>query len=210
MNSIDSVILCKAFIAGAKNIIDNETYLSELDGYVGDGDHGATAARGFRAVIDALENSDSPSPEEVFKLTGSTLAKSMGGAIGPIFGSIFSGAAPLLDGSEVTLESYAKAMTSGLDFVKRIGGAKEGDRTLVDALAPYSASLNSSAEQNLDLAIALKQAAEAAEAGAESTKTMQATKGRARFLGEKSIGFRDAGASSFTCFVTGFSNEINS
>lgn len=208
MNSCDLNQMKQALIAGSEEVIKNEEYLSLLDGYIGDGDHGATAARGFQGVIETLSTSSILSMDKLFLTTGAALSKHMGGAIGPIFGGIFTGAAPAFTGSHCTLPDFAAGMEKALQYVKKIGGAKEGDHTLLDALSPYSASLIKSAESGSSFPTALKLASQAAEEGTQSTVTMKAAKGRAKFLGEKSIGYRDAGASSFTIFAAGLTLVI--
>lgn len=180
-------------------IIENEMYLCELDRFVGDGDHGVTAARGFRAVRDRLSDIqyDYDSISGLLTTVSEILSESMGGAIGPIFGSIFEGAAEAAEGkNEITLPEFAEMMNSGLENVMLIGGAKEGDRTLVDCLAPAVRALEEQAVSGNGLLEALTQAVQKAEEGVEATKGMTAKKGRAKFLGEKSAGYQDAGATS--------------
>ncbi len=210
MLTINGTKMKAAILSAALAIYENESYLSKLDSFVGDGDHGSTVARGFRAAEAKLnETTENKKPGEWLQDAGAALSKAMGGAIGPIFGGIFTTAGKNCSEEEINQEEYIKAMRCALDYIKKIGGAKEGDRTLVDAFSPYISSLERSLEAGEDFAAALKTAANEAEAGAENTKTMQAKKGRAKFLQDKSIGYRDAGASSFTIVVTVFAHEFS-
>lgn len=178
------------------NIIKNEEMLCKLDSHVGDGDHGVTVARGFTAVQDKLAGLSGASIAELLEMTGDTLAETMGGAIGPIFGSIFSAMGEYCTTEEVSAPEMAAMLAEGLDNVMLIGGAQPGDRTLVDALAPAVEAAKAAADAGEDVATTLRKAAEGAKAGAESTKDMVAKKGRAKFLQEKSKGYQDAGATS--------------
>lgn len=181
----------------ADAVLAQETLLCELDSKVGDGDHGVTMARGFAAVKAALENAQD-TIAGLLESVGDTLAESMGGAIGPIFGSIFTAMGERAgDAEEIGGPLMAEMLASALDEVQLIGGAQVGDRTLVDALAPAAEA----AQGEGSLAQRLQRAAEAAQKGAEGTKEMVARKGRAKFLQEKSVGYQDAGATSLLIVV---------
>lgn len=193
MNKINAKQLYLLLDGAADAVIENEQLLCELDAHVGDGDHGITVSRGFKAVKKALAANDDLSISQILVLTGDTLAETMGGAIGPIFGSIFTAMGEKAEAAEEIDSPLLKSMLlEGLDNVMTIGGAKPGDRTLVDALAPAVEAINEelSFSQSIDLA------AQAALKGAKGTINMVAKKGRARFLQEKSKGYQDAGATS--------------
>ena len=174
-------------------------YLSGLDAQVGDGDHGFSMARGCgagrRAVEDLPEDS---APGEYLKAYGRALTCEVGGAMGPLFGLIFTqlGAAVRASG-RLDTATAAKGMEDALGNITELGGAREGDKTMVDAIAPAVRSLADSAEKGLPLAQALADSARAARGGLEATEAMAARRGRAKYLREKSVGHRDAGAASF-------------
>jgi dihydroxyacetone kinase phosphoprotein-dependent L subunit len=179
------------------SLIKNEELLCQLDSVVGDGDHGLTVSRGFSAVKRALAEAGETGVSAQLELAGNTLAETMGGVIGPIFGGIFSGMAeaPLRDGA-VDTAVMAAMLAAGLENAALIGGAKPGDRTLIDGLAPAAAAAKEEAAAGTPLSAALEKIADAARAGAEATKDMIAKRGRAKFLQEKSKGYQDAGATS--------------
>lgn len=191
------------FITAAGIIAENEQALCKFDSTVGDGDHGITVTRGFRVTKELLETESFDSSFDLITGASKVLGKQMGGAIGPIFSSIFVGAAdPIKDSAEgQTTADLAAMFEAGLAKVMKIGGAKPGDRTLVDAVAPTAESFKASASNGTTLPDAVKAAADAAMAGAVSTKEMMAKKGRAKNLREKSIGYQDAGATSFALFM---------
>jgi len=180
-------------------VISQQEYLCKLDSYVGDGDHGVTAARGFRAVREMLHTQEHKTIAQVLSRSAELLMQTMGGAIGPIFGSIFSGMADVAEGKNVLACSDICAMLRrGLDQAQLTGGAKEGDRTLIDALSPAVRQLEQDVQKGETLPAALKNASQAADQGVENTKQMTARKGRAKFLGEKSKGYQDAGATTLS------------
>lgn len=183
------------------NIIQNEQMLCTLDSYVGDGDHGVTVARGFTAVQNKLPDLAGSSIACLLETAGDTLAETMGGAIGPIFGSIFSAMGETCTTEVVGAAEMAAMLAEGLDSVMLIGGAQPGDRTLVDALAPAVEAAKVVVAEGGDLSLTLRKAAEGAKAGAQSTKDMVAKKGRAKFLQDKSKGYQDAGATSLELVV---------
>jgi dihydroxyacetone kinase phosphoprotein-dependent L subunit len=178
-------------------LIANEEELCKLDSYVGDGDHGITVSRGFSAVKAKINAETGMDIKYLFSMTGETLSETMGGAIGPIFGSIFSSMGEVIDASEtIDTKKRSLMLREGLENVMIIGNTKPGERTLVDALSPAVESLETDAKKGTPLSEALFNAAKAAKAGAEATKNMVAKKGRAKFLQEKSLGYQDAGATS--------------
>ena len=179
-----------------QTIVKNEEALCKLDSYVGDGDHGVTVARGFAAVEAKLAGMEDAPIKALLDMTGDTLAETMGGAIGPIFGSIFSAMGEECRADEVGSAELAVMLDAGLENVMLIGGAAPGDRTLVDALAPAVEAAKTAAADRAAVSEALSRAASAAKQGAEATKDMVAKKGRAKFLQDKSKGYQDAGATS--------------
>ena len=187
--------------------IQNRDELCRLDSFVGDGDHGFTVERGFQAVRSLVEEKEYASPREAFEDTGEILVDSMGGAIGMIIGALFLGGAYELDnGPVIDAEGFAVLLSAGLEEIKLVGGAKEGDRTLVDALSPAAKAFGIAQKEGKSLAECFRTAAEAARKGAESTKDMVAKKGRAKFLQEKSVGYVDAGSVTMTIIIEAMKN----
>ena len=173
-------------------------YLTQLDAAIGDGDHGVNMNRGFDAVGKALAVQDGGVPPgRLLILAGKTLVSTVGGASGPLWGTAFRragrslGSAPSFDGAELLT-----AIDEAIAGVMELGAAQPGDKTMVDALTPAAAALGASLGEGVELERALASAAAAAEEGARATIPMQARKGRASYLGERSIGHQDPGATS--------------
>jgi dihydroxyacetone kinase-like protein len=172
-------------------------HLTQLDSAIGDADHGINLARGFGAVQTALAAADTPTPGSVLLLTGSTLISKVGGASGPLYGTAFRRAAKALgDEPAVELPALAEALEAALNGVKKLGAASEGDKTMVDALAPAVAAFGKAVSEGADVPTALATLTDAADAGAHGTIEMQARKGRASYLGPRSVGHEDPGAAS--------------
>ncbi len=189
----------------ATKMISSKELLTHADQAIGDGDHGIGMARGFKAVLAKLQNETFSTPEEIFRNVGFTLLSSIGGAAGAIFGSFFIGAADGLKGeSQLTGASYAKALQNGLVKVQERGKAKVGDKTMVDALAPAAQIAIVHIDKSLsELSTLVYQTA---EEGKEKTKDFIATTGKAKTLGERSLGHADPGAISMV-LILGFFNE---
>jgi dihydroxyacetone kinase-like protein len=174
-------------------------YLTQLDAAIGDGDHGINMTRGFGAVGKALaaQVPDTASPGQVLMLAGKTLVATVGGASGPLWGSAFRAAGRSLgDADGFDGDGLAAALDAALAAVVDLGAAQPGDKTMVDALVPATAALRERLAAGDSVAEAVTAAADAAEAGARATAPMQARKGRASYLGERSIGHQDPGATS--------------
>jgi dihydroxyacetone kinase-like protein len=172
-------------------------HLTQLDAAIGDADHGINLARGFASVQEALARTDTPTPGSVLLLTGSTLISKVGGASGPLYGTAFRRAAKALgDKPEVDLPALAEALDAALAGVKKLGAASEGEKTMVDALAPAVAAFNEAVAAGTPAPAALAALTDAADAGAHSTISLQALKGRASYLGPRSVGHEDPGAAS--------------
>jgi dihydroxyacetone kinase-like protein len=180
----------------ASSVLAARDELTKLDQAIGDGDHGANLSRGMTAAVDVLAGD---TPADVLKLVGRTLISKVGGASGPLYGTAFRETAKALgDGAEVDDATFAAALRAGLDGVVRLGKAEEGDKTMVDAWLPALAALDAARGSGSSLADAAAEAAKAAAAGAEATIPMQARKGRASYLGPRSVGHQDPGATSST------------
>jgi dihydroxyacetone kinase-like protein len=181
----------------AESVRVNRDYLVQLDAAIGDGDHGINMTRGFDAVVRALAAEDDAPPGKLLTLAGKTLVSSVGGASGPLWGSALRRAGRTL-GDEPTFEAeqLAAALEAALAAVQDLGQARPGDKTMVDALAPAVATLRERVTAGDALEAALQAARAAAEEGMRGTVPMQARKGRASYLGERSIGHQDPGATS--------------
>jgi phosphoenolpyruvate---glycerone phosphotransferase subunit DhaL len=177
-------------VAGAA--IDREAdWLTGLDSAIGDADHGSNMRRGFAAVLAALEREAPATPGAVLVLAGRTLVSTVGGASGPLFGTLLRRTGKALGEAELVSEAeFAGALRAGVDAVARLGGAAAGDKTMLDALLPAAEALPG-----------YEAARRAADEGAEATVPIRARKGRASYLGERSVGHKDPGAASSALLV---------
>jgi dihydroxyacetone kinase-like protein len=178
-------------------IADNRDYLTTLDSAIGDADHGTNMERGMRKVLERLDGVEGDDIGATLKAVGMALVSSVGGAGGPLYGTLFiqmGGATAGKD--EVVLAEWAQAVKAGVDGVQSRGKAEPGDKTMVDALLPAAEALREAADQGTELAEALRQAAGAAEEGMKATIELVARKGRASYLGSRSAGHQDPGATS--------------
>lgn len=183
-------------VAGA--VIAAEPLLTDADRAIGDGDHGIGMRRGFLGVQEKLKAETPETPGAVLKATGMALLSKTGGAAGAVFGSFFrAGGQALGDAEKIDAEGFRAFLAAGRDTVMKRGGAAEGDKTMLDALA---GALSACAEAQ-DLRGALEAAAEGASRGAEATKTMVARFGKAKTLGERAIGHPDPGALSLAIML---------
>ncbi len=182
----------------AEVIAEHKDELTELDMPIGDSDHGINMARGFAAVREQLPALADAEPAALLRKCGMTLVSQVGGSSGPLYGTAFMKAAGVLKGeAEITLEGFARALEAAYEGVCSRGRSTTGEKTMLDAMEPAVASLKASVEAGEDAASALAAAAQAAADGAEATIPMVATKGRASYLGERSRGHKDPGATSF-------------
>jgi phosphoenolpyruvate---glycerone phosphotransferase subunit DhaL len=188
----------RAWVTEIAVVIDAQRdHLTQLDAAIGDADHGTNLARGFGAVAAALATSETPTPGSVLLLTGSTLISKVGGASGPLYGTAFRRAAKSLgDKPEIDLPALATALEAALAGVKQLGAASEGEKTMVDALAPAVAAFSEAVAEEAAAPAALAALTDAADAGAHDTISLQALKGRASYLGPRSVGHEDPGAAS--------------
>ncbi len=174
-------------------LVDREAErLTALDSPIGDADHGSNLQRGFTAVTATLEKEAPDTPGSVLTLAGRQLISTVGGASGPLYGTLLRRTGKALgDATEASPEQLAEALRTGVDAVRTLGGAQPGDKTMIDALVPAVDALGES----------FAAARAAAQEGAEATTPMQARKGRASYLGERSIGHQDPGATSAALLV---------
>lgn len=177
-------------------------HLTQLDAAIGDGDHGINMDRGFTAVRAALAEADAAPPGKLLILAGKTLVSKVGGASGPLWGTALRRAGRALKDAEAADgAALADALQAALDGVVELGAAEPGDKTMVDALSPAVTALRDALANGSSLADAVGIAAGAAEEGVEATVPMQARRGRASYLGERSIGHPDPGATSTALIV---------
>lgn len=193
--SRDAVIeWLKAFAA---TIEENNAYLTRLDSDIGDGDHGANMNRGMQAVLTILPGVADKDIGSIFKTVGMKLVSTVGGASGPLYGTMFMQMGSVSAGKpELTLDDWVAAMQAGYEGVVMRGKAQVGDKTMVDALQPGLAALQAAQERGVEIPEALRAAANATQHGMEETIGLVARKGRASYLGERSVGHQDPGATS--------------
>ncbi|MEI5100865.1 dihydroxyacetone kinase subunit DhaL [Streptomyces sp. PmtG] len=178
----------RRWLTAAAAAVDREAdRLTELDSPIGDADHGSNLQRGFTAVAATLEKEAPATPGAVLTLTGRRLLSTVGGASGPLYGTLLRRTGKALgDAPEVSEAEFAEALRAGVDAVATLGGSAPGDKTMLDALVPAADALSTS----------FAAAREAALQGALATIPLQARKGRASYLGERSVGHQDPGAAS--------------
>jgi dihydroxyacetone kinase-like protein len=181
---------------------EQRTYLSDLDSPIGDGDHGTNMDRGFAAVLQKLPAVAEADVGTILKTVGMTLVSTVGGASGPLYGTAFLRAGTALAGKQDLQPADVLAgLEAALEGIQARGRAQRGEKTMVDALGPGVEALRAALAGGQALGDALRAAADAAEAGATATIPMLATKGRASYLGERSIGHQDPGATSAALFL---------
>src|SRR5216684_557582 len=181
----------------AASVRAERDHLVQLDSAIGDGDHGINMTRGFDAVVRALAAEDSAPPGKLLTLAGKTLVSKVGGASGPLWGTALRRAGRALgDAEEFGSDELTSALDAALAGVVELGAANEGEKTMVDALAPAVRALRESLAGGASLDDAVQAALAAGEEGMKATVPLQASKGRASYLGERSIGHQDPGATS--------------
>jgi dihydroxyacetone kinase-like protein len=197
--------------AAGKEILAQSDYLTQLDAAIGDGDHGTNMRRGFEAVGKALAGQGNTPPGRLLIVAGKTLVSTVGGASGPLWGSALRRAGRALGDSETfDGQQLAAALDAAIEGVVELGAAAPGDKTMVDALVPAAQALHDELDAGHPLPEAARAAAQAAREGAESTVPMQARKGRASYLGARSIGHQDPGATSAAIIMAALSRAVAS
>lgn len=197
MSSLDTKQMAAIIEGMAKKIEAEKDYLTQLDNEIGDGDHGINLARGFEAVEKKLPSLAGGDIGALLKGVGMQLVSTVGGASGPLYGTAFMKAGMACKGlTELDGSAFVKAMEAAVDGIKMRGKATEGEKTMLDALCPALKVMQDEVAAGKSLKEALQDAAAAAEKGVEYTKTIIATKGRASYLGERSLGHQDPGATS--------------
>lgn len=191
--------VCGVIAAISKRIEQEKEYLTELDNVIADGDHGINMARGFAAAEAKLADLADTDIGTVLKTVGMTLVSVVGGSAGPLYGTAFMRAGMLTAGlSEIDLAKFAECLKAAIDGVMMRGKAVKGEKTMLDAMIPAYEVIAEATGRGLSAKDALLAGVDAAREGVEYTKTIAATKGRASYIGERSIGHQDPGATSFT------------
>ena len=199
---MDAAFFRDWMIAAAAVVETQRDHLTQLDAAIGDADHGINMARGFGAITAALAQKDPPTPGAVLTLAGSTLISKVGGASGPLYGMALRSAGKALgDVPDADLAALAAALEAALAGVQKLGAAREGEKTMVDALAPAVSALAKALAEGAPADGALAALAAAAQDGAQATISMQALKGRASYLGPRSVGHEDPGAASMALIL---------
>ena len=194
--SLDAAWARRCIELAAADVAQQRDYLVDLDRAIGDGDHGETMDRGFKAALEALGQAQPASVAEVLKTVAKTLMSTVGGAAGPLYGTAFLRASKAAGDGDLDGAGVAAVIAGALDGIQARGKATAGEKTMVDAWTPALEAARAAAESGSDGAAVLEAAATAAESGAAATEPLRATKGRASYLGERSIGHLDPGAVS--------------
>jgi phosphoenolpyruvate---glycerone phosphotransferase subunit DhaL len=187
----------------AQQIHDNRDYLTQLDAAIGDADHGVNMDRGFSAALQKIDEDTSRPPGALLEVVGTTLVLSVGGAAGPLYGSAIRQMGRSLDTSDTfDAEDLLVLLRVALEEIQRLGAAQPGDKTIVDALVPAIDAFERALRSGQDLVGAAGRARAAAEDGMRATVPLQARKGRASYLGPRSVGHQDPGATSTALLFT--------
>ena len=188
--------------AYADVIAEHRVELVKLDTAIGDGDHGTNMDRGMRQAVEKLEGSDDEDIGALLKGVGMTLVSKVGGAAGPLYGTLFLQMGTASAGQdELDLAGWTEALETGVKGVQARGKAEPGDKTMIDALVPAVEALRAAADEGSDLGDALRRSADAAAEGMRATTALEARRGRASYLGPRSVGHQDPGATSSQLLV---------
>ena len=194
INSAKTIEILKAM---ADRIEAEKDYLTELDNEIADGDHGVNMAKGFNAVVPKISTMVGKDIGSLLKTTGMTLVSTVGGSAGPLYGTAFMKAgAALRDKMEIDGKDLVAALEAAIGGIQMRGKATVGEETMLDAICPAYDAIKAAVEAGDDIKTALTKGVEAARDGVEYTKTIKATKGRASYIGDRSIGHQDPGATS--------------
>ena len=186
----------------AKAMEENKELLTDLDSAIGDSDHGINMARGFAEVEKQAESLEQKDIGNILKTVGMTLVSKVGGSSGPLYGTAFMKAGMTIGAKdEIDMAVFLGALEVGIEGVKARGKSTTGEKTMLDAMVPALDGMKAQQAAGADAKQVLEAGVQAAEAGVEATKPMVATKGRASYLGERSIGHQDPGATSFTLLL---------
>lgn len=189
--------IVEAVIQISEEIKKNKQYLTDLDAAIGDGDHGINMARGFEAVESKIEEVKSKDIGSILKTTGMTLVSFVGGASGPLYGTAFMKAGQVVSEKyEIDAQDIINMMAAAVDGIKQRGKAEVGEKTMLDVIIPSMEAYKKAIYEGKNIKQAFELAYEEAQVALEKTKLLVAKKGRASYLGERSLGFQDPGATS--------------
>ena len=206
---VNAVTVQSWLTTAAGSLREQRDYLTQLDAAIGDADHGTNMDRGFTALVEKLDGLEAVPPAKVLTTVGSTLVSTVGGASGPLWGMALRRAGRALgDGEEFDGAQLAGALEAALEGIVELGAAQEGDKTMVDTLAPAVRALRAGVESGSSVAEGLSAALAAGEAGMKATVPLQAQKGRASYLGERSIGHQDPGATSTALILAALEQTV--
>lgn len=183
----------------ADMVESEKAFLTELDNVIGDGDHGINLARGFHEVEKKLDSLKEKDIGTLLKTVGMTLVSTVGGASGPLYGTAFMKSGQAMAGkTDIQLNDFLECLQVSIEGIQMRGKSTTGEKTMLDAMVPSLVAMQKEAETQTSPKDVFAAGVKAAEEGVEYTKTIIATKGRASYLGERSIGHQDPGATSFT------------
>ena len=205
----DTAKVIKILKCISTKIRENEQFLTDLDAAIGDSDHGINLARGFKKVDEKLPELADKDIGTVLKQTGMALVSTVGGASGPLYGTAFMKAGAAAAGkNEIDIDDFLVLIEEAIGGVKLRGKAERGEKTMLDAMIPAAGAMKEERSKGVDVKNILEAGVRAANEGVEFTKTIIATKGRASYLGERSIGHQDPGATSFTILLEAIEEEF--
>ena len=205
----DGKKVVEILLAIGEKIEEQKDYLTELDQPIGDSDHGINLARGFEAVKQKAAAMEGQDIGGILKTAGMALVSTVGGASGPLYGSAFMKAGMAAAGkTEVNMEDFLKMMDAAVEAVKQRGKAEEGEATMLDAMCPSLRAMQAAYADGKGAAEALKEGVNASWAGAEHTKELIATKGRASYVGERGLGHQDPGATSYSYMLEVIASSV--
>ena len=197
LETMDANVFRAWVVEAARLVVANADHLTHLDAAIGDADHGINLSRGFRAAVTMLDDTNPETPGAVLTTVGRALISKTGGASGPLYGTGFRAAAKTLgEDPDVSPVQLGAALAAALAGIRQLGAAEPGDKTMVDVLGPAVDAYQAAVDTGADLSGATRAAADAAARGLADTVPMQARKGRASYLGARTIGHEDPGAAS--------------
>ena len=206
---MDTVKLCEILSAMSKRMEKEKDWLTELDNEIADGDHGINMARGFAAVEQKLSELSDKDIKTVLKTVGMTVVSAVGGSAGPLYGTAFMKSGMAMDGkTDMDIDDFIVCLKESIDGIMMRGKAVKGEKTMLDAMIPAYEAIKEARANGLDVKEIIESGVKASWDGAEYTKSIAATKGRASYIGERSIGHMDPGAASFSCLLEVIKEEI--
>jgi dihydroxyacetone kinase-like protein len=205
---MDGAVIRRWIEEWAAMIESNRDFLTQLDAAIGDADHGVNMHRGTVAAVATLRTMDETSPASALEQVGTTIVYRVGGAAGPLYGSGFRQAGAELEDRAFDAEALLAALRGGLEAIQQLGAAEPGDKTIVDAWEPAVSAFEEDLRAGGDVGSAATAAAKAAGEGVQATIPMQARKGRASYLGARSVGHQDPGASSTAMLFEALSRVV--